>query len=170
MMHPHLDKNKVTIAWVSMSVVFLGTIMYPISYEYMRRESDRKTPMIIYRDAPQPVTALPIVPAVETPAAAITAPVEEPAGEAFVPFTRDLRKGDRGADVKRLQEYLNTHGFIIAETGVGSPGHETELFGFGTEAALKKFQEANADIILAPYGLTTGTGIFGATTRALMNS
>ena len=161
MMHPHLDKNKVTIAWVSMSVVFLGTIMYPISYEYMRRESDRKTPMIIYRDAPQPVTTLPVVPIVEAPAAAVTTPVEESTGEAFAPFTRDLRKGDRGADVKRLQEYLNTHGFLVAQNGPGSIGNETTKFGALTKSALIKFQIANK--------ISPAVGFFGPVTRGVVN-
>jgi peptidoglycan hydrolase-like protein with peptidoglycan-binding domain len=48
-----------------------------------------------------------------------------------------------GVDVKALQVYLNTHGYIIAKSGPGSPGHETNLFGNATKAAVIKFQKAN---------------------------
>lgn len=155
-----------------MLVIFLGTIVYPISYEHARRESLAHTP-IMNITLPTPI-ADPVM--LELPVAEIT-PVPEiveveqtPIVSDFVPFDRDLRKGDRGPDVKRLQEYLNVRGFIVSESGVGSPGHETELFGVNTEIALKKFQEANAEILLTPYGLTTGTGFFGEATRAFINS
>lgn len=159
-----------------MVVIFLGTIVYPISYEHARREAALRTPITVVKEipAPTPVEQLPVTPIAATPTtpepAVVETEVEPSSGEAFVRFERDLRKGDSGPDVKRLQEYLNTHGFIIAETGVGSPGRETELFGMNTMIALKKFQEANADILLAPYGLTQGTGFFGEATRALVNS
>lgn len=167
----HSDRSKFNICWISMVVIFLGTIVYPISYEHMRREAQRKTPIVIHEQVPQPVVPVAdITPAATETPELDTTTVPEEQGAPFVPFTRDLRKGDRGTDVKRLQEYLNTHGFIIAETGVGSPGHETELFGINTEIALKKFQEANAEVLLTPYGLTTGTGFFGEATRALINS
>lgn len=153
-----------------MIVIFLGTIVYPICYEHARREALAKTPITVVKEIPVEPEPEPIVTPVveETPAPVETVVLSEE--NPFVPFTRDLRKGDRGADVKRLQEYLNTHGFIIAETGVGSPGRETELFGVNTEIALKKFQEANAEVLLAPYGLTVGSGFFGEATRALINS
>ena len=44
------------------------------------------------------------------------------------PFTRDLQLGDAGEDVRRLQVFLNNHGFMVAEAGVGSPGRETQTF------------------------------------------
>lgn len=168
----YFHKDKFNIAWISMIVIFLGTIVYPICYEHARRQSLSKTPVTIVKEIPVPQVIVPVPEPIPEP---ITepAPVETVVlseENPFIPFTRDLRKGDRGADVKRLQEYLNTHGFIVAETGVGSPGRETELFGANTEIALKKFQEANADVLLTPYGLTTGTGFFGEATRALINS
>ena len=74
-------------------------------------------------------------------------------------FTRDLSLGSSGSDVKRLQQYLNTHGFVIAKTGVGSPGHENSSFGSLTKKALIKFQKA--------HGISA-TGYFGPITRVVV--
>lgn len=161
-------KSKFNICWISILVIFLGTILYPICYEHARRESIERTPIVVYEEVPLPVVPIPEVMPADPEPTVETMPAEDV--EPFVPFTRDLRKGDRGPDVKRLQEYLNNNGFIVAETGVGSPGRETELFGVNTEIALKKFQEANAEVLLTPFNLTTGTGFFGEATRAFINS
>ncbi len=77
-----------------------------------------------------------------------------------VSFTRDLKLGMTGKDVKKLQHYLNTHGFVVASSGVGSPGKETNTFGPATRSALKKFQKANS---LKP------DGILGPKTREVIN-
>ena len=58
---------------------------------------------------------------------------------------------------------------IIAGSGAGSPGNETNKFGLLTRAALIKFQEAYANDILSSGGLTKGTGYFGPSTRAFVN-
>ncbi len=85
-------------------------------------------------------------------------------------FTRNLSVGNTGADVKALQQVLNSKGFAVAAAGqAGSAGFETTYFGNATKAALIKWQEANAATTLAPWGLTSGTGFFGATSRAEMN-
>jgi peptidoglycan hydrolase-like protein with peptidoglycan-binding domain len=57
-------------------------------------------------------------------------------------ITRELYEGVTGEDVRALQKFLNTNGYIIAETGIGSPGHETGLFGLKTKEAVRKFQIA----------------------------
>jgi peptidoglycan hydrolase-like protein with peptidoglycan-binding domain len=62
----------------------------------------------------------------------------------------------------------NALGFTIAKSGAGSPGKETNYFGPATRLALIRFQEANAKTILAPLGLTKGTGTFAAGTRAFI--
>lgn len=85
-------------------------------------------------------------------------------------FTRTLKQGDQGADVKALQIFLNTRGFLIAKTGQGSPGRETTFFGPATTKALKKFQEANRAVILKPYNLDKGTGVFGAKMKEMLNA
>jgi hypothetical protein len=75
-----------------------------------------------------------------------------------------------GNSVRLLQVALNnTPETQIAETGDGSPGNETEYFGKATLAAVIKYQEIHADEVLAPVGLSAGTGIVGARTRALLN-
>jgi hypothetical protein len=85
-------------------------------------------------------------------------------------FDYNMSFGKKGADVKALQIYLNDKGFAVSSSGAGSPGNETNFFGPKTKAALTKFQEAYAGDILAPLGLKKGTGIFGAKTRAYINS
>ncbi len=73
-------------------------------------------------------------------------------------FTRDLRLGVIGDDVKELQKYLNRNGFTITESGPGSPGNETTKFGGLTFAAVVKFQEFYKNEILIPAGVVDGKG------------
>ena len=73
-------------------------------------------------------------------------------------FTRDLKLGSTGADVKALQIYLNAHGFTVAASGPGSSGSETTYFGSATQTALIKFQSARSVFPAAGY--------FGPLTRA----
>ena len=72
-------------------------------------------------------------------------------------FTRDLQLGVTGDDVLCLQKYLNTHGFPIAASGVGSPGHETGEYKTLTEASVIQWQKAN--------NLSPAIGYFGARSR-----
>jgi uncharacterized membrane protein YgcG len=68
---------------------------------------------------------------------------------------------DKGTDILLLQQFLNAHGFNIALSGAGSPGHETNFFGTLTYNALTKFQ--------ASTGLPS-TGFLGPLTRDLIVS
>jgi peptidoglycan hydrolase-like protein with peptidoglycan-binding domain len=77
-------------------------------------------------------------------------------------FTRNLEEGMTGDDVKQLQIYLNTHGYIVADTGAGSPNHETNLFGSATKSALIKFQKDN--------NITPAIGYFGEVTRGYVTT
>ena len=85
-------------------------------------------------------------------------------------FTRDLSSGATGQDVMDLQKLLNAKGFMVSAAGAGSPGQESTYYGPATAGAVAKMQEAFASEILAPLGLTAGTGYFGASTRAKANS
>ncbi len=84
-------------------------------------------------------------------------------------FTRILRLGDRGADVRSLQAFLNASGFRVAAQGPGSPGRETSFYGPATAQAVRRFQEAFKDLILGPYGLQAGTGILGPRMMLMLN-
>jgi len=85
-------------------------------------------------------------------------------------FTRTLKAGSVGDEVKELQLFLNKNGFILAKEGNGSLGNETNYFGPLTYNALVKFQDAHADEILKPLELEKGTGIFGPSTRKFIAS
>lgn len=95
--------------------------------------------------------------------AALGKPVEtsEPSKNTRYQFTRDLELGDEGADVRELQKYLNSAGFVVASSGVGSPGQETTYFGSLTKAALIKFQKAK--------NISPAAGYFGPITRGVIN-
>lgn len=76
-------------------------------------------------------------------------------------FTRSLKKGMLGEDVRALQKFLNCQGFTLSLSGPGAPGEETNLFADRTFNAVVRFQEAYADEVLKPGNLTRGTGFFG---------
>ena len=78
-------------------------------------------------------------------------------------FTRSLYVGvSAGADVKCLQQYLNSAGYPVAASGAGSKGSETMTFGSLTRAAVAKWQAANA--------VSPAAGYFGSISRAKYSS
>lgn len=86
-------------------------------------------------------------------------------------WTRDLKTGATGADVMKLQAFLNSNADTrVAATGAGSAGMETETFGPATAAAVSKFQVSHRAEILTPAGLVNPTGFFGPSTRAKANA
>lgn len=76
-------------------------------------------------------------------------------------FTKDLEFGMTHPEVKLLQQYLNTNGFLLTETGAGSINNETDYFGTLTKEALIKFQIAN--------NISPSIGYFGPITRGVVN-
>ena len=76
-------------------------------------------------------------------------------------FTRDLDVGFESEDVRQLQIFLNSQGFIIASAGIGSPDNETTYFGNLTKLAVSKFQTSN--------GIVPAMGYFGPKTRGIVN-
>ncbi len=76
-------------------------------------------------------------------------------------FSRDLKLGSMGDDVKALQAFLNKKGFLVSVSGPGSMGNETIHFGSFTQNALKKFQSSKNVVPVAGY--------FGPKTRGIVN-
>lgn len=77
-------------------------------------------------------------------------------------FTRDLKEGSKGSDVKHLQEILNTHGCPVSASGPGSLGKETMHFGPLTTTALICFQRQQH--------ITPAVGYFGPLTRNIVET
>ncbi len=75
---------------------------------------------------------------------------------------RNLTLGSVGNDVFILQKYLNSLGFTVAQTGLGSAGKESTYFGLKTKNALARFQKS--------VGIVPATGYFGPKTRAYILS
>jgi hypothetical protein len=87
-------------------------------------------------------------------------------------FLMDHGQGSEGAEVMRLQQFLNMDPDTrVAMAGsVGSAGMETMFYGPATAAAVSKFQVKYRAEILSPLGLVNPTGYFGAGTRAKANA
>ncbi len=77
-------------------------------------------------------------------------------------FARSLTVGSQGEDVKDLQKFLNTKGFLVVSEGSGSLGNETTFFGSLTKNALAKYQ--------ASVGISPASGYFGPLTREYINT
>ncbi|MFA6397703.1 MAG: peptidoglycan-binding domain-containing protein [Candidatus Paceibacterota bacterium] len=59
-------------------------------------------------------------------------------------FSKTLKYGVSGPDVKQLQKILNSNPLTqISTTGLGSPGLETSYFGTKTKVATQKWQQLN---------------------------
>lgn len=123
--------------------------------------------------APAPAPAPALAPAfTPTPALVLGAVRQsaQAAPETQYTFARTLKLDMTGDDVRQLQQFLNSHGSPLSNSGVGSQGNETNYFGQLTFNALKKFQEMHAVSILSPLQLTEGTGIFGELTISVVHS
>lgn len=107
-----------------------------------------------------------------------TGTIALPSDTPVLEWSRNLKEGDTGADVRELQVFLNQDigpkdvvaSTRIAATGPGSPGNESTYFGAATKAAVVHFQERYAPEILAPQNLTVGTGIADERTRAKIHT
>jgi peptidoglycan hydrolase-like protein with peptidoglycan-binding domain len=77
-------------------------------------------------------------------------------------FTANLKAGMRNAEVRNLQKVLNAYPqTMVAASGAGSTGMETDYFGSATKAAVIKFQSIN--------GVTPTSGNVFSLTRAVLN-
>lgn len=104
----------------------------------------------------KPVAPVVIVPPVKAPV------VKNTVAKVKHVFKKNLATGTINNDVKELQKFLNTHGFVLAKSGPGSPGQETNKFGAFTRYALIQFQKAKK--------IFPALGYFGPLTRKIMNA
>ncbi len=75
-------------------------------------------------------------------------------------ITKYLYYGITDPEVSCLQNFLKSQGYAVLATGT---------YDLATKAAVKQFQEKYAREILAPYGLTSGSGNVGNDTRGKIN-
>jgi len=154
---------------VPIGELFLDTSILGTCYiTYSVTDSDGKS-ATIKRQVTVTLTGLP-EPESAPPAGTLPPPAATttPRAPAYV-FQRNLKPGSRGEDVKELQKFLNSEGFIVAAAGPGSSGNETTFFGLATKKALISFQEAYRNEILVPSGLSGGNGLFLTLTRNKIN-
>ena len=86
-------------------------------------------------------------------------------------WTRDLNMGATGADVMKLQQFLNANADTrVSASGAGSVGAETEYYGPATAAAVAKMQVMYRAEILTPLGMVNPSTFFGPSTRAKANA
>src|SRR3989338_8361253 len=107
--------------------------------------------------------ALGIIPADKAEKARSVLAQQSPSTTVSGTFSRALGKGTSHADVKRLQQLLNSDSDTrVVSIGAGSPGSESQFFGALTEKAVQKFQ--------VKYGIAKtgepGYGFVGPKTRA----
>ncbi len=80
-------------------------------------------------------------------------------------LTRNVWRGMRGNDVKKLQQLFNSiQEFKLAESGPGSPGNETSYYGFLLESAVQNFQ-CKYGIACSGSANSNGYGVVGPQTR-----
>ncbi len=97
---------------------------------------------------------------------ALITPVQAVSTNECFSFTRNLKLGMSGEDVRAVQKLLNSDvRTAIASSGVGSHGNESVYFGLKTKLAVMKFQEIYSKEVLAPAGLTQGSGFVGILSR-----
>ncbi|MBU4124672.1 MAG: peptidoglycan-binding protein, partial [Nanoarchaeota archaeon] len=88
----------------------------------------------------------------------------QPPGLFVSGITKVLKYGMSDDQIRTLQTWL------ASDISVYPEGKITGYFGPLTKAAVIKFQEKYKSEILTPLGLSNGTGLVGASTRAKLNS
>ena len=126
-------------------------------------------PATIVRSNGHPVLIPPVVvpPIINTPVVKPATPVNNISTDiknTFLPqITKTknitIKQGVTNNIIKTVQQFLNSKGYTVSKTGVGSKGNETSYFGLQTKKALIKFQKDNK---------LTPNGILGPKTKALI--
>lgn len=78
-------------------------------------------------------------------------------------FKTDLKPRQENFDTRQLQNFLSMHGEVYPEKIISG------YYGPKTRQAVIRFQEKYSEDILAPLGLTEGTGFVGEYTRKKLN-
>lgn len=133
------------------------SISFKTRADVPKNEAKTTTPLPIPTTAPATTVGGGIIVTSPTP----TLPTQTTASR--YTFTAGLKLGITHADVRALQQFLNTHGYAVAATGPGSAGNETTYFGPATKSAVTRFQQANR------LGDATSYGLVGPQTRAKLN-
>lgn len=103
-----------------------------------------------------------VVGSVLATAATASAALNLPTQSCNYVFTANLKAGMRNAEVRNLQKVLNAYPqTMVAASGAGSAGMETDYFGSATKAAVIKFQSIN--------GVSPTSGNVFSLTRAVLN-
>ena len=140
-----LSTNKVAAAAVGVAMVFSFAFVTPANAQ-----------TTIDDLAAQIASLLATIAGLQAQLAAMTGGTTP--GGACYNFTLNHSQGDQGGEVMDVQKFMNMSGSQVAASGAGSPGNETSFFGNLTKAAVVAWQDANAAAVLAPVGLTAGTG------------
>jgi peptidoglycan hydrolase-like protein with peptidoglycan-binding domain len=82
-------------------------------------------------------------------------------------LTLDLYMGMTHPEVATVQKLLNKAGFTLAESGPGSPGNETTMFGLLTRNAVRRFQCAKG-IACSGGEYDSSYGLVESRTRAAL--
>jgi len=161
--NPCVDNIKEQVMKVKL-LIFLVSLSLLLSFGLVKAQVDTSTPDIeelvqILRQKMQELNEQ--IVQLQTKLATLTQDIEKL--EETITFTKNLKRGVIGDDVKNLQELLSKDPDIYPE------GLVTGYFGSLTESAIKRFQEKYAKDILQPWGLTKGTGFVGQTTIAKLH-
>lgn len=81
-------------------------------------------------------------------------------------FTKNIKSGDQGEEVRKLQKCLI---FISESDPEIFQGNITGFYGQDTQEAVTKLQEKYREEILAPGGFSRGTGMVAESTRKKLN-
>jgi hypothetical protein len=161
-----IDENIHRAAGLNMGLD-IDTLEGNVGYAYHMYSTSGSRPWnsCLVVPAQQPTTAPPST----TPVPAI--PIPTPSSAVYVPagsLTVNLNLGQSHPQVAILQKVLNGKGFVVAPSGPGSPGNETNYFGGMTQAALRSYQ-CSVGIACDGNESTTGYGRLGPMTRASLN-
>ncbi len=93
-------------------------------------------------------------------------------------FTQYMKIGDRDGKMGKEKQQEGISPFInevlllqkvLNEFGFNPANNQDGVFGAVTKTAVKKFQERHRNSILAPWGISSGTGRFYQSTKRYMN-